>query len=415
VATDLRYRSLDIALLAALACIILQLIPLPVSLLSIIDPNAARLRESLWVVPTQSLGVPITIDPRNTAAALAIVTGAVAYFWACRGLSEAGATGLIVRSIAFIGLVCSLAAIVQRAENPELIYGFWRPQDAGARPYGPFVNRNHFATWAIMAVPLLFGYLLARRPPPRPDVQLTQRIAGALMQVGSTRMWLLLAVALMTLAVVLSTSRSGIVGLAAGLIWSAWLALAHSGRREETRSIRRWTVLQALGLAAAVIAFANFDALATRLDETTAVGTRGREAIWRVTGQLISDFPLTGTGAGTYPRAILWYEPPNPGYSTTSAHNQYLHIAAEGGAMFAFPVLAIMTLFLLRASRNLRDVGSPNTLVRAGALGGLVGVCVQSVWETGLIMPANAMTFAALAALAVRAPQGSVGGVARVG
>ena len=31
-------------------------------------------------------------------------------------------------------------------------------------PYGPFVNRNHFATWMIMACPLVFGYLLARAP-----------------------------------------------------------------------------------------------------------------------------------------------------------------------------------------------------------------------------------------------------------
>ena len=37
-------------------------------------------------------------------------------------------------AVAFIGLVASIAAIVQRAQSLELLYGVWRPQDAGARP-----------------------------------------------------------------------------------------------------------------------------------------------------------------------------------------------------------------------------------------------------------------------------------------
>jgi len=46
-----------------------------------------------------------------------------------------------------------------------------------------------------------------------------------------------------------------------------------------------------------------------------------------------------------------------------------------------------------------------NVLVRAGAGAGILAVLVQSFWETGLRMPANAMLCAVLAAVAVhRAP-----------
>ena len=48
---------------------------------------------------------------------------------------------------------------MQAAGDPTLIYGRWRPLDPGARPFGPFVNRNHFATWVLMACPLAAGYV----------------------------------------------------------------------------------------------------------------------------------------------------------------------------------------------------------------------------------------------------------------
>jgi hypothetical protein len=38
--------------------------------------------------------------------------------------------------------------------------------------------------------------------------------------------------------------------------------------------------------------------------------------------------------------------------------------------------------------------------IRAGAVAGIVGVLVQSVWETGLRMPANGLLFALLCAIA---------------
>ena len=108
--------------------------------------------------------IPISIAPRDTLAAAGILLSAIVMFWTCRRVCEQGGTGRIVRAVAFIGLVASIAAIVQRAQRIELLYGVWRPLDTGARPYGPFVNRNHFATWVIMACPLVFGYLLARAP-----------------------------------------------------------------------------------------------------------------------------------------------------------------------------------------------------------------------------------------------------------
>ncbi len=42
--------------------------------------------------------------------------------------------------------------------------------------------------------------------------------------------------------------------------------------------------------------------------------------------------------------------------------------------------------------------------IRAGALAGLVGVALQSFWETGLTIPANAALAAVLAAILLHRP-----------
>jgi O-antigen ligase len=401
--SDGQIHVIDITLMLAAFAIVVQLVPLPYSILRIIDPHAIPLRVALWLMPAAAAlsSLPISIAPRDTAAALGIFAAAALLFWTCRQICEAGGTGRIVRGIAAIGVLASLAAIIQHAENKTLLYGYWQPRDAGARPYGPFVNRNHFATWVVMACPLVFGYLLARAPAARDGLQISQRLVEAAKQLGSIRVWLATAVCLMTLAVLISTSRSGLIGLIGAFGVSVWLS-----RGRHVPHTRRWTILQGVLLALVALSFANFDSLAGRFDETLAnvQSDRGRSAIWHDAQHVIGDFPWTGTGAGTFGTAVIAYQTAEPGYSIGQAHNHYLQLAAEGGALVVVPAALTLVSFLLLFRRRLAEDDGASYLVRVGAGAGLVGALLQSFWETGLRMPANAMLFSVLAAIATRAP-----------
>lgn len=403
IGSDEQIHAIDITLMLATLTIVVQLVPLPYSILQIIDAHAVPLRVALWLMPaaaTALSSVPISIVPRDTAAALGIFAAAALLFWTCRRICEAGGSGRIVRGIAAIGMLASLAAIIQHAESKTLLYGYWQPGDAGARPYGPFVNRNHFATWVVMACPLVFGYLLARTPAARDGLQISQRLVAAAKELGSIRVWLATAVCLMTLAVLISTSRSGLIGLLGAFGVSVWLS-----RGRHVPHTRRWTMLQGALMALVALAFANFDSLAWRFDETLAnqQSDRGRSAIWRDARHVIRDFPWTGTGAGTFGTAVIAYQTAEPGYSIGQAHNHYLQLAAEGGALVAVPAALAFTSFLLLFGRRLAEDSGTNYLVRAGAGAGLAGALLQSFWETGLRMPANAMLFSVLAAIATHA------------
>lgn len=418
VGSDARTRLLDAALCVSMLMPALQLIPLPAPVLLDVNPGALVLRAKLRLIPIgsqETLYLPVSIVPAYTAEALAIFAGSVATYWIARDICGRGGAGLLVRSIAFIGLGASLAAVVQQVESPALLYGIWKPEDAGARPYGPFVNRNHFATWMIMAAPLVFGYLLARVPT-RSDGGYSRRLAGALKQLGTVRIWLVVAVCVMALAVLMSASRSGLIALAAALTVTSVLGMRrgpappkpHRGEGGGA-NVLGWTMFQAAMVAAVVLSFGNVGTVLARIDETLATtgAGRGRIAVWRDTLRLIGDFNVTGTGAGTFGAAVPAYQTAAPGYSIGHAHNHYLHLAAEGGVLVIVVFVLVAGAFLYAVTSRSREDRGHGLLMRLGATVGIGAVMLQSIWETGLRMPANAMLCGIIAAIATHGARSS--------
>ncbi len=217
-------------------------------------------------------------------------------------------------------------------------------------------------------------------------------------QFGSIRVWLAASICLMSLALLISTSRSGLIGLGVGALGCA--ALAGASRAP---AARRWLLFQGIMLALVALSFGNVGALSARMDETLAEtqSDGGRTGIWRDSARMMSDFPLSGTGAGTFGLAIAPYQTTARGYALGQAHNHYVQLASEGGALLALPAAAALLTFVLLARRRLLGARGPILFIRGGALAGLAAVLMQSVWETGLRMPANAALCAMLAAIAV--------------
>ncbi len=205
--------ALDRALLILSAATLVQLLPLP----GFVSPEAVRVRTALSLTPyLEPTWGPLTIHVPHTAAAAIKLLGAGALFFAARERFATGGVRRAVRAIAAIGLGVSLLAIAQSATAGRSIYWLFETEHEGPLPLGPFVNRNHFATWAIMAIPLCLGYTAAHarahrssvRPGGGPLGPALPRLAG-----------LVVSFAALSAALVLSLSRSAAAGLGiAGLI-----------------------------------------------------------------------------------------------------------------------------------------------------------------------------------------------------
>lgn len=384
---------------AALGLTLLQLVPLPGPLIDLVSPHARATWQQLVLEVPRSL--PLSIDLAAGAWAWLVAFCTTAVFLAARHIFAGGGVRRVTRAIASIGLVVSVVALAQEASGHGLMYWTWRPLQEGAAPFGPFVNRNHFGTWAILALPLVGGYLAAHAAAHHPTPAAPKSWRARLRLAGDGRaIWLTAAMIAMIVALVTSLSRSAFFGLAVAALAAARCRTRHASLRVRPAL---WLTAGLLLAALAVTFRVDPVAIGARL-AATPVSAYGRLTIWRDTLPVIRDFWLTGTGAGTYETVMLVYQRSMPGVRFNQAHNQYLQLAAEGGLLLCVPLALWLRAFLRDVREALAHDDSGIYFVRAGAVCGLAGAAAQSFWETGLTTPANAFLAAVLAAIAVHTP-----------
>lgn len=372
--------------------------PLPRWILHALSPATAPVVNAISLVPVEGL-LPITIGVKDSAAAVLLYTATLLVFFSARQVLSAGGLRTLTRFVAIVGGVLSVIAIAQQATAPRLMYWTWPPIDEAAEPFGPFLNRNHFGTWAIMAAPLCGGYLLAHATAhrgPRAELPWQRRLKAAMDTRGAL---LLAACTLLVLATVVSLSRSSMIGLAAGAVCTGLIGRWMRGGGALPRRAVLFAAAAAIMSAAAVLFAIDPSAIAARFSRS-GIAAVDRLLIWRDTMYVIRDFWLTGSGVGTYQLSMAIYQRSSPGVIYNQAHNHYLQVLAEGGLLVAVPVALALAAYVRLAAVKLAADTSGMFWVRVGAAGGLCGVAVQSVWETGLTTPANA-ALAAVAAAAV--------------
>src|SRR5581483_6897104 len=101
---------------------------------------------------------PISVDPAATRAALFAVALILLVFWSARTVLTRGGGRTTIRGIAIMGLIVAPLAIAQHITAPKLFYWLWAGSSGNTLPYSPFVNRNDFAGWLVMAIPLTVAY-----------------------------------------------------------------------------------------------------------------------------------------------------------------------------------------------------------------------------------------------------------------
>ncbi len=389
------HRAIDSVLLLLLAAIGLQVVPLPTDLRDWLSPAAADLDARLRFGVARDSTATLSADVAATAWAFALTTTLAMLFWVARAQFERQGLRRVARAIAWMGSALAVVVFVQRYASPHLIYGFWAPitRTSNPTPFGPYVNRNDLATWLLLAIPLVIGYGISRVASLVRGGRWRQSLEELL---DPRSLFLAGSTVLMVSVLVASLSRSGLVGLLSGL-----LALVGVARMRLGMAGSRLLV----GLCSAVVMlalpFTNLSAMASRFGDTLPADVGGRVAIWHDAWQMARAFITTGVGAGAFERGMLVYQQAPRTLFFNHAHNEYLQVLAEGGLLLAVPAAALALLLVGTALRRLREDGTAVFWFRLGALAGLVGVAVQSVWDTGLQMPANAVLFALVAAIAL--------------
>jgi O-antigen ligase len=389
-------RVLDLALVLSLVAIALQLVPLPPRLRSQIAPAATAYDRAMRLdttVAAAAIERPLSIEPAETLLALIVVAAIVLLFWCLRAMFQRGGVRATIRAVAWIGLFVSPLAIVQHAMPLPVVDAVWGLTSQRLRPFGPFVNRNDFAGWLIMAIPLTVGYAVARlQSRHRAGESFDPEIAY-----DSKSIWLATAVCLMLAGLLASLSRSGLMGAFAGLLFFALI----SRRRLTAR--RTALVVAGLAVLVAVAAmYADVGTLATRVEGSFSEGMVNRLSIWHQTWPVVRDFWPLGAGVGAYQAVMVLYQTMSRFFYISHADNEFLQILAEGGLLLGVPVAMAIGAGSMLIARRLGDDRTAIFWLRAGAAAGIVALATQNMVEMTLRVPANAVLFAICAAIAMR-------------
>ena len=186
-------------------------------------PRDAGLQDSYALEPFGGWR-PLSIHPAATRTAFALALAGALVFWAAREAFRRSGSRAAIRVLAWVGFACSIVALAQRATAPRTIYWVWSAADPRALPFGPFIDRNHLATWLVLAISVVGGYMAMRATTHMQDrgAQGARRIANALFDRDSVGLVGCFAAMLITVAATLS--RSGFVALMASAIIAATLA-----------------------------------------------------------------------------------------------------------------------------------------------------------------------------------------------
>lgn len=386
-----------------------QLVPLPHGLLLAVSGSTDTfLKEfSISYAMSPESSHALSIWPESTQLGVSLFAAFALFLLGAIRVIPRIHLEMLVQRLLLFAVVLGVFGVVQKAfhgsSGVRLIYGFWQPLEGGD-VFGPFVNRNHFAGWMIMALSVGLGYsfgLIDRRAQGRRDWRQWVRWSTTS---EASELWLAaLAILVMGTALVLTGSRSGIASFVAAVIVATGFVL-----RSVTRRSRRLLVAAYAGaLLVAAIAWGGVDLTAQRFAK--APGDFGaRLGAWRDTTRIIRDFPLFGAGLDTYGTAMMIYQTGDRRFMYREAHNDYLQLVAEGGLLLSLPAAIALGLFVREVRRRFREARDDRMTrwIRVGALAGLVGIAAQSLVDFSLQIPGDTVLFVLVAAIAVHQPLG---------
>ena len=295
-----------------------------------------------------------------------------------------------------IGVAVASAIFGMMRQTTQHSDGFILPLIQTGQGYGQFVNQNHFAYLMEMGFGLTLGMILGGG---------VRRERALIYFAALLPIWT---------ALVLSNSRGGLLAMLAQVIAAVLLfpvvvpAEPNSPGLKALRVVRMWPVrvfLLVLLLSAVVggTLWIGGDRLVSRFE---SVGVErdpaavSRKEIWQATWEMWKAHPMAGVGMGGYWVAIPGYHNASGTLVPQEAHNDYLELLASGGIVGAAIGIWFCAVLFKRTRTSLRLPGRFRRAASFGAVLGIVGVGVHSLFDFGLHMLVNALIFMILIVVA---------------
>ena len=327
------------------------------------------------------------------------------YFIIANNVNRSRERTIVIFMLLVLGTAEAMYGIWQAYTRSEAVLHLTRPSGFNTRASGTYVCPNHLAGLLEMVVAFALARLALYQPPERDSIQ-TQVLS---------KVMLAYAVLAMLAGILFTLSRGGwfatTIGFLLFLVWGG------GNRRFLSRRIGvAAAALCVFGLLLFTVPRAKHYVgltLSSRQQEG-AMGLRdtslkGRTMLWGATWRMIKDYPVLGTGAGTWQWAHQKYRHPRMQFTADYAHNDILQMTSDYGVIGFALVAAALGCFFWQARRLMvHGVTSEHRCFTTGAIVAVCILLVHSWFDFNLHIPANALLFCAILGLVagMQVPEG---------
>jgi O-antigen ligase len=388
----LKEYSLPIILwLCYLVLLTLQIVPLPASFLSYLSPNAFALQEN------SIDGIfYLSIDYGQSQISLLKSVSYFCLFLVTLMLIRDGKT---LKTLLFTILITATLQAVYGAF--EVLLGlkhsiiFNLPVKNIAT--GTFVYKNHFANYLMLGLSAGIGIMVATLQTNQVNNRrkLFRTIVNTLL---SSKALVRICLVIMVIALVMSKSRMGNTAFFASMSVCGFLALALIRNRNKSLTI---LIISMFVIDLFIVsAWFGLDKVQERLTQTS-LSQETRDEVVIDALPIISDFPLFGSGGGSFYSVFPQYKKAEVHGFYDHAHNDYLQMTIEHGipATVLLAILVLLSLYKsLYAMRHRKHSIMKGTAFAVSMV--IIGMLIHMTVDFPLQAPANAGYFVVFLALA---------------
>jgi O-antigen ligase len=303
----------------------------------------------------------------------------------------------INRLLTLLLIISSLLSIYGIFQYQGIDFAFWKGNIARFRVFGLFGNVNYFAEYLIVPLPLAISLFLA-------------------CQNRRHKILLLVGILAMGGSLVLTFTRGSYLAIGISSIFMFLLYLASQGKSfiKEHKKIFililsliilvtfLFTVPNPLNKSGTVISKIKSRISIAQLVQDRSI--KRRIATWKFTAMIIKDYPILGSGLGTFKYNSLNYQAKffeqgenrylYPYGIADKAHNEYLQLGAELGILglgIFFWIIIIYFNYGIKLLKRTKDRYSQGILI--GLMGGIIAVLVDAIFSFPLHLPATLVLF----------------------
>ena len=378
----------------------IQILPLPHFFVRMINPGAYIFQSQFSIDISAMKLMSFSVSPfRTFREGMEILSYVLIGFLVLKTITSRRQIRRILFVLVGMGFFEAFYGLFElNRNNPRIL--FYPKEIAWDSVTGTFVNQNHFAGYVEMIIPLAIGLVIARIDLfALAEKKLHEKIVHFTQKGFFKNIVLTACVVIMSLSIFLSRSRSGTSLVVLTFVVFMGLTLVYFGRMSyRSVSIRRF--LQVTFLIIAI--FSLYAGIGKTIDrfslDKQLLG--GRPHYWGSVIHIIKDFPIVGSGLGTFAYVFPAYANTKTYGMLIHAHNDYFEYISELGLVGTFFLLSGLLFMAFKSFKFWYE--RRNAEIKGLALGGIISVIVvaaHSFTDFNLHIPANMLLFSVILSL----------------